>query len=169
MFGRDILPEDSAGSQTRTTFNSYGSPLQIIYPGGGKELFEYEPNGNRIAIAYIEGIATTFSYDVLKRLTSKTTGSATTLYRYDASNLIEEMNAEGISTHYSYNGAGQKLLEETAGRVTTFGYDPLGFLNRISDAGSLRIRPDGLTARTSISMFSTIRLPTGIRMGNLHL
>ncbi len=111
--------------------------MQIIYPGGGKELFEYAPNGNRIRQVDADGIATTFSYDVLKRLTSKTTGSATTLYRYDADNLIEEANAEGISTHYSYNGAGQKIFEETAGRITAFGYDPLGFLNRIEKAGRM--------------------------------
>jgi len=146
-FGRAILTEDSAGNQTRTTFDSCGSPLQIIHPGGGKELFEYAPNGNRIRQIDADGIATTFSYDVLKRLTSKATGSATTLYRYDACHLIEETNAEGISTRYSYDGAGQKILEETVGRITTYGYDPLGFLNRIEKAGRITTIQNDLLGR----------------------
>ncbi len=136
-FGRPILTQDGASNQTRAAFNSYGSPLQIIHPGGGVDLFEYAANGNRIRQVDADGMAATFEYDVLKRLTAKTTGSATTLYRYDAYTLIEETNAEGISTRYSYNNAGQKIREETAGRVITFGYDPLGFLNRIEKAGRI--------------------------------
>ncbi len=146
-FGRPIQTQDNAGNPTRTIFNSYGSPLQIIHPGGGAESFEYAPNGNRIRQIDADGIAATFEYDALKRLTSKTTGLAQTLYRYDAYFLMEETDAEGISKRYSYNGVGQKIREETAGRVSTFGYDPLGFLNRIEKAGRMTTIQNDLLGR----------------------
>lgn len=127
-FGREIEKKDVYGASTRTLSNSYGDPLEIIHPDGGRETFAYASNGLLLEKIDPDGLQTSYSYDPLGRVVSKKIGDYETTYAYDAYHLVEEKDPLGASTFYSYNLAGQKIKEKRAGRVTCFTYDPLGYL-----------------------------------------
>lgn len=127
-FGREIKRSDVYAAVTSTKVDSYGRPLEVIDPDGGIETHEYLPNGLLASQTDADGLKTTFTYDALGRTLSKTVGSYTTSYSYDAYDLVEEIDPQGIATRFKYDLAGRKTEEERAGRKTKFSYDPLGFL-----------------------------------------
>ena len=129
IFGREIERKDAYEASTKTKSNSYGDPLEIIHPDGGKETFVYSSNGFLLETTDPDGLKTSFSYDPLGRLLSKKEGTLETTYIYDAYHLIEKKDPMGIPTKYTYNLFGQKIKEERAGRETKFIYDSLGFLD----------------------------------------
>jgi YD repeat-containing protein len=108
--------------------NSYGDPLEIIYPDGGKATFAYATNGRLLEETDPDGLKTSYSYDPIGRVIFKKQGSYETNYTYDAYHLIEEKDPLEISTYYAYNLAHQKIKQERDGIKTYFSYDPLGFL-----------------------------------------
>ena len=134
-FGREIERKNAYGSTTYTQVNSYGDPIVIMHPDGGKEVFQYAPNRTLLSATDPDGLLTSYTYDPLKRLLSKRKGAYETTYFYDAYHLTEEKDPIGISTFYSYNLAGQKARQERAGIVTEFSYDSLGFLSAESRSG----------------------------------
>lgn len=127
-FGREIERSNAYEAKTRTRYNSYGSPIEIIDPDGGKESYLYAPNGLLTMQTNPDGLKTELSYDALGRTLIKTVGSYTTAYSYDAYQLIKEIDPEGIATQIKYDLQGRKIEEERAGRKTRFRYDSLGFL-----------------------------------------
>ncbi len=130
-FGREITRKDAYGATTTTQPNSYGDPLSIVRPDGGKEVFCYAPNRTLLSVINPDGLKTSYVYDSLKRRLSKTVGTRKTSYIYGAYNLLEEKDPLGASTHYEYNLSGQKIKETRGDRVTQFSYDPLGFLSKM--------------------------------------
>lgn len=134
-FGREVIRKNAYEATTRIKPNSYGDPLEIVHPDGGKETFQYGPNGLCLEATDPDGLKTGYSYDPLGRLLSKRKGSYETNYFYDAYHLIEAKDPIGVSTFYTYNLAGQKVRQERAGVVTEFGYDSLGFLSSESGLG----------------------------------
>lgn len=129
-FGRETTRKDVYGATTSTQSNSYGDPLTISYPDGGKELFSYAPNRTLLSATDPDGVVISYTYDPLKRILSKTIGTRTTTYTYDAYHLIEEKDPLGFSTQYQYNLAGQKTQEIREGRAVQFSYDSFGFLSK---------------------------------------
>jgi RHS repeat-associated protein len=127
-FGREIARKDAYGATTTTQPNSYGDPLIIVRPDGGREVFCYAPNRTLLSRINPDGLKTSYTYDPLKRMLSKTVGTRKTIYTYDAYNLLKEKDPLGASTCYEYNLSGQKIKETRGDRVTQFSYDPLGFL-----------------------------------------
>ena len=127
-FGREIEHSNAYGATTRTKVGSYGNPLEVIGPDGGVETYEYASNGLLASQTDPDGLKTAFTYDSLGRTLSKTVGSYTTSYSYDAYDLIEEIDPQGIVTKVKHDLAGRKTEEGRAGRKTKFSYDPLGFL-----------------------------------------
>ncbi len=127
-FGREVEKSNAYGAKTRTRYNSYGDPLEILHPDGGVETFAYASDGSLIRSTDQEGITTRYVRDCLGRVLSKTVGAYTASYTYDAYQLIEKIDAKGFSTRYRYDSVGRKIEENREGRVTRFGYDPLGFL-----------------------------------------
>jgi RHS repeat-associated protein len=134
-FGREVMRKNAYGATTQIKPNSYGDPLEIIHPDGGKETFQYGPNGLCLEEIDPDGLKTSYSYDPLGRLLSKRKGAYETNYFYDAYHLTEENDPMGISTFYTYNLAGQKVGQARAGVVTKFSYDSLGFLSSESRSG----------------------------------
>lgn len=129
-FGREVSRRDAYGATTTIRPNSYGAPLLIMRPDGGLETFSYASNGTLLSAIDPDGLTTAYTYDPLKRILSKTVGTRTTTYAYDAYNLLEEKDPLGISTHYRYNLFGQKIQETRADRSIQFSYDSLGFLSK---------------------------------------
>lgn len=134
-FGREVIRKNAYGATTLTKLNSYGDPLEIIHPDGGKETFQYGPNGLCLEQTDPDGLKTSYSYDPLGRLLFKRKGAYETAYFYDAYHLTAEKDPIGVSTFYTYNLAGQKVRQERAGVVTEFSYDSLGFLSAESRSG----------------------------------
>jgi RHS repeat-associated protein len=134
-FGREVIRKNAYGATIQTKPNSYGDPLEIVYPDGGKQSFVYGPNGLCLEKTDPDGLKTSYSYDAQGRLLSKREGAYETTYIYDAYHLTEEKDPIGICTFYTYNLAGQKVRQERAGVVTEFSYDSLGFLSAESRSG----------------------------------
>jgi RHS repeat-associated protein len=134
-FGKEIERQDAYGASTKTKLSSFGDPLEIVHPDGGKETFVYGTNGLLLERINPDGLKTGFSYDPLGRILSKKEGTLETTYLYNAYHLIEEKDPLGYLTTYTYNLAGQKIREQRASRVTEFTYDPLGFLASKTRAG----------------------------------
>jgi len=134
-FGRETLKKDVYGAITNTRYNSYGDPLEIIYPDGGKEMYSYYPNGLLSEFQDPDGLKTNYTYDPLGRITSKTVGDLATTYKYDAFHLIEEVDPAGYITKYKYSLDGKKIEEEREGRLTRYQYDTLGYLASVKRAG----------------------------------
>jgi len=128
--GREIARKDAYGATTITQPNSYGDPLVIVRPDGGRESFIYAPNRTLLSRIDPDGFNTSYTYDSLKRILSQTAGTRETTYTYDAYHLLEENDPLGASTHYQYNLSGQKVLETRGDRTTRFFYDPLRFLSK---------------------------------------
>ncbi len=134
-FGWESEREDAYGAKILTTYNSFGAPVQHVYADGAREEFSYDAGGRCIRSVDADGLVTLYDLDSQGRCISKARGTAKTMYRYDAYNLIEEIDAEGISTQYVHDALSRKTQETRAGRATRYGYDSLGFLAR-TETGS---------------------------------
>lgn len=146
-FGRKIIEKDAYGAATHIQLNSYGDPLSIVRPDGGKETFVYASNRMLLSKIDPDGLKTNYTYDPLKRMLSKAVGTRKTIYTYDEYNLLDEKDSLGISTKYEYNLLGQKTREVREGRVTQFSYDSLGFLSKIEKGGRSTIYQNDISGR----------------------
>ncbi len=129
--GFEITSTDASGRTTTTRYNAYGSPAEIIYPDGGREIRTYQKNGWLKTSTDPDGLTITYSYDTFGRVKSKTFSSAGKTitkesFRYTPFHLLEETDREGYVTTYTYDPAGRKIREEREGRTTEWSYDSLG-------------------------------------------
>ena len=127
-FGREREKIDPYKAKTVKTYNSYGNIATITYPDGGKEAFDYFPNGLLKSHTDADGLVTAYAYDALGRTKEKIVGSSTTTFQYDGYDLYQTTDAEGFITEYQHDLAGRKVEEKRENRVTRYGYDSLGFL-----------------------------------------
>lgn len=136
-FGRELTRADAGGNVTRYCYNAYGSPTEIIYPGGGRETFRYTKSGKLSQSIDLDGLATHYKQDILGRTLSKIYISAEgevlakEIFTYSGFNLLTETGKEGNVKKFSYDGAGRKIREEFCGQITEFSYDLLGWLATI--------------------------------------
>lgn len=133
-FGREVTRTDENGNTVVFRHNAYGSPVEVDYPDGGKELFSYEKNGSLASYTDQDGLTTHYTRDILGRIVTKTYFSpkeeklAEETFAYSGFNLLRETDREGNKTKYTYDGSGRKIREERSGRRTEFSYDALGRL-----------------------------------------
>jgi RHS repeat-associated protein len=125
-FGRKIGDIDANGNATTLRSNAYGSPTQITHPDGSCESFVYTKSGKMQQHIDPSGLTTTYAYDALDRLVTRSCILAQETFVYRGKQLISETDKEGNTTHYRYDGAGRKIAEEVAGRTIRYGYDSLG-------------------------------------------
>ena len=134
--GHEITKINPCGHATHTTYNAYGKPTSILYPDGAREEFVYFLDGSLQASIDPLGVTTSYEYDGLKRILSKTVSSRGKIlseerFEYQGLRLSAKIDPEGIRTSYTYNGAGRKIGEECAGEITRYAYDTLGRLCRV--------------------------------------
>jgi len=134
--GREISHTDPNSHTTKTQYNAYGKPILVLHPDGTKEKYTYYLNGNLKQAVDQEENCTTYTYDELDQITSKTITSAAgkelslETYEYKGTHLIKSTNAGKRKTFYSYDGAGRKITEENDAERTEFEYDELGRLKK---------------------------------------
>jgi YD repeat-containing protein len=120
----------TVGASTLTTSYTYDAlnRLQMVTdPTGRVYTSTYDPNGNRTALAYPNGVTTSATYDVVNRLTGLTT-------THSASGQTIQSYA------YTVGPAGQRTrITEHGGTVKDYSYDALSRLTneRINTGGTL--------------------------------
>ncbi|HSX37494.1 MAG TPA: RHS repeat-associated core domain-containing protein [Chlamydiales bacterium] len=124
--GNEIEKTDAAGNITKTSYNAYGKPILITHPNGATEEFSYYLDGNLKNYTDARGVVTSYVYDYLGRIVSKTTSEATEFFEYTGQYLTKRTDAEKNETTYTYDLAGRKIGENCAGELTTYTYDELG-------------------------------------------
>ena len=146
--GRETSRKDAYGATTLAQPNSYGDPLSITHPGGGKEVFQYAPNRTLVRATDPDGLTTSCTYDPLKRMLSKTVGTRKTSYTYDAYHLLSETDPLGNITQYQYNLAGKKVQKTRGDKDLQFSYDALGFLSKVENGSRCTVYKNDVLGRT---------------------
>ena len=124
---------------TKTKYNLYRKPIQIIYPDKTEIFLTYDKKGNLLQTLQQDQTRIEYTYDIFSRMTSKSiyTKENTLLslekWEYNAFNLISYTNAQGLVTYYFYDGANRKTLEKANKREKGYFYDALNFLERIQE------------------------------------
>lgn len=136
QISKTILP---SGAQIEYSYDALGNILTQTLSADGEDLitsYSYDANGNRIS-QNIDGVITTYSYDLYDRLTSMTdTLGTTTSYSYDTLGKITQeivknsQNQMLKHTTQTYNQRGdlltQTLHDGAQTRTQTLSYDALG-------------------------------------------
>ncbi|MDB6172921.1 MAG: hypothetical protein JWL59_2232, partial [Chthoniobacteraceae bacterium] len=149
---------------TRTlTYNFRHQPLTVVdsLPEGVVHTtsYNYSPTGALLTIVDPENHQTTFTRDVLDRVTSMTReGVGTSSFAYDdRDHVIAFTNPNGQVWTYAYDAAGQLVEEVTPlGKRTAFVYDNIGNLTVVTrPTGAKIVRGfDALGRVTTVSEYA---------------
>ena len=140
------------GHTTKTSYNVYGKPTQIIHPDGSKEQFSYYANGWLKKKLHADGTSITYSYDakghLLKEAFRDQEGNhiKEETYHYKGARLISKEDNLGLITTYEYDRAGRKI-KETIGGIKTIHYSYDGFSRLVKKEEGERVEEiayDGL-------------------------
>ena len=102
--------------------------------------YTYDAGGNIASVTDPAGRTTTYTYDILKRLTTVTQpGNVITRYAYDSQdNLISVTDAENHTTSYTYDDSGRLVSTSSPDtNITSYTYDPAGNLATTTDASGI--------------------------------
>jgi len=132
--GNVTVSRDPQGNATSTRYNILGKPLEIRYPDGTFELFEYTIDGASITKKTAKnGTITHYTLDSFGRVKKEELLSAqnellSTIYNtYNGFHLTSTIDAEGIKIFYQYDGAGRlSKVIKPFGNLTEMEYDSLG-------------------------------------------
>lgn len=139
--GRMIAKQDARGSFTTTNYNILGKPLEINYPDGTQEKYQYNLNGTLRTEITKNATHIDYEYDDLKRVTRKTTRAQeqtlkTQTYTYNAFHKLSETDPQGITTTFTHDIFGRPKTTTKEGHTTTYEYDPLGNISRITEGNT---------------------------------
>jgi len=112
---------------TASSYNAYGSPVEVIHPDLSKETYEYFLDGTLKRYTDQMGVVTTYERDAFRQPVRKTIAQkAEETFQYKGQLLVAKVDAEGHRTTFAYDGAGRKISEEFDGEKVRFHYDELG-------------------------------------------
>ncbi len=142
---------DAAGNRTSVTtlsgttdssFDALNRLETVTDPNSGVTTYTYDPNGNRATITYPNGVASTYTYDTLNRLTDlhTTDSTAATVNRFTYTlglkgNRVSVFEHTGRIVDYDYDDL-YRLVQESVtdsvngDRTSDFTYDAVG--NRLT-------------------------------------
>jgi RHS repeat-associated protein len=150
----------SLENETKYTYNSDGTPKNIIDPLGNSTSFIYDTYGNLTKVTDALGYVTSFAYDILgniliitdargntitltydllNRMTSLTDALINkTTMTYDANgNLTDITDAAGNTTTFVYSPFNQRVQsQDPLGNKTQYSYDSRGNLTDLTDGNS---------------------------------
>jgi RHS repeat-associated protein len=133
------------GGTTTYTHDTGDRLATLADPAGRTSTFTYDAEGNRISTAFANGIAATYAYDGLNRLTGITQTSGATILRSfsytlgPAGNRTRVLENSGRSVDYTYDAlfrlTGETATEPgTAPAARTYAYDAAGNRTGHTDA-----------------------------------
>jgi RHS repeat-associated protein len=161
--GRVRTDTDARGYATVYDYNVDGQLVAITDPTGNSRRSTYDILGNTTSLTDERGFTTVWRYDVLDRLTSTTTADgATTTVTYNTDGLpSRSKNALGRETVYYYDS--QKRLEkifDTRYKFTSYTYDSAGLIRTVTD-------PSGRTV-TNLYDSAGHRLSSSDQLGSIE-
>jgi RHS repeat-associated protein len=131
IFNRVIAETDANGDVKKTRFNVRGKPIEILYPNGTQESFEYNLDGsvhkavarNKTAVFYKQDfLARAIQTDVYDSSGKLFASSYAT---YNAFHLLQTVNVSGETKDYEYDFAG-RLKTENGPQECEYSYDSQG-------------------------------------------
>jgi RHS repeat-associated protein len=137
----------AATLDTSYAYDDAGRLATVTAPQGRSYTYGYDVNGNRASLAYPNGIATTYAYDTLNRLTGIGTsrgGAVVQSYAYTlgaTGSRVQALEQDGTVRAYVYDPL-YRLTRETvsggpdAAYQNEFGYDAVGNRTSQTRAGS---------------------------------
>jgi len=160
--GRPVAVTTPGGHSTTYTYGTDGNLAIATLPSGKTVQFEYGADGSTSSITDGSG-TTTFTRDIMGRVTSTSKGNQTVSRTYDAlGRVLTYTDAAGNTVAYAYDTAGN-LASITYPDTTqvTYQYDADGVLVRVTDweGRVTQITPD-IAGRPTL-----IELPNGTRNG----
>ncbi len=161
-YTHDINGNRTSMKVNDTAIHSYdydqsGKLVQVIYPNGDTESFEYDPSGNRtkhikngVTSIYvynafnqlIQAGNDTFTYDQNGNLISKTVDGQTTLFEYDVlDQLIKVFYYDGSFESYTYDPLGRRIAKtDRLGQITHYFHDGTNVLFELDQNGITKKR-----------------------------
>ena len=127
---------DSAGRQTRLTWDNDGRLTRLDNPDHGALNFQYDAAGQLRARTDATGATTSYSYDLDGNLSAvRDAAGKTWRFSYDARNLpIAVIDPLGATTRFGYDATGLPVtLSNARGATTTLRYDAAGRLTAMVD------------------------------------
>lgn len=136
IFNRVIAVIDADGNAVRTRYNVRDKPVEIIYPNGTRETFEYNLDGslhksvarnNTFSIHQNDFLARVVQTDLFDALGSH---FSTTAAKYNAFHMLSSTDTMNRKTTYKYDFAGRQTsveeCDEENGSRCDFIYDNFG-------------------------------------------
>lgn len=133
---------DPKGNPTTLTYNSVGLIATITDAQNNTTSYQYDPRGNRtVVIDPINGSShpTTFTYDIMSRLTGITYPDGSTVgFTYDIrGRRVTATDQNNKTTTYAYDDADRLIsVTDPATNVTQYAYDTEDNLLSITDANN---------------------------------
>jgi RHS repeat-associated protein len=162
--GRRTSVTDPDNKTTTYSYDSMSRPKTTIKPNGDTETQSWDNAGQLTGISY-SGTATpsvTYAYDLDGRRISKTDGTGTSTYSYDAfSETTGITTGDGNHTGYSYDAVGNQTSVSYPGASTTVArhFNTLEQLDQITDPGGgatgFGYNADGLPTTTAYANGTT--------------
>jgi RHS repeat-associated protein len=132
--------------------------------GSGSDSYSYSSE-NLLTGATIGGASKTLSYDPSRRL-YQTTGSVTTRFQYDSSEMIGEYNSSNVlQKRYVYGNGANAPIVEYAGSGTGSG---VRTFMQADERGSIVVRSNESGARTAINGYDEYGIPGGSNSGRFQ-
>lgn len=163
----DNLLTVTHGSQTRTfTYDSLKRLTQVVNPESGTLKYEYDDNGNltrridprKVTTTPLVYVETTFAYDALNRVTSKSynDGTPNILYKYDAQALP---SGAPNTTIFQRGESMGRLVSVTYGGTAAgsyYGFDALGrVVQKVQQTDGINYQVDATYNRAGAMLSET--------------
>lgn len=156
IFDNVTAVTDSKGNRTSTRYNILGKPIEIKYPDGTSEKYEYHLDGSLAKSIAKNGVITIYTTDFLGRTTKTETFSPDnkllyeTTATFDGFNMLTSTDAEGVTTTYTYDGAGRKSTIKVNEQYTHLEYDAQGNLYKTTQ----RTGPEASDVTVKIQIYN---------------
>src|SRR5205085_2880546 len=115
--GQQISQTDANNHTTRFEYDQLGRRVKRILPGSQFETYSYDNGGNLSNTTDFNGKATTFTYDTMRRLLSKTPDASlnqpTVSFTYNATGQRATMTDTSGATVYSYDARNRLASKQT--------------------------------------------------------